>query len=118
THVLRYWESEFPSFSPRKSRTGQRSYTKKDIDTVNIIKKLLYEDKFTIKGAKTKLKELQTKDSQKVKPHTARNVFSESNQLVFDKIEQEVHIQLPENDFLVTVKGKLTELLKIMREND
>ncbi len=54
-HVLRYWESEFGLLKPEKSKTGQRVYRKKDIETVLEIKKLLYEDRFSIEGAKKKL---------------------------------------------------------------
>ena len=54
-YVLRYWESEFKCLHPSKSSGGQRTYKKKDIDTVLRIKKLLYEEGFTIPGAKKKL---------------------------------------------------------------
>jgi DNA-binding transcriptional MerR regulator len=56
-HVLRYWESEFPQLKPKKNRAGNRAYREKDIDLINYIKHLLYEDKFTITGAKKKLSE-------------------------------------------------------------
>jgi DNA-binding transcriptional MerR regulator len=56
-YVLRFWETEFPQLAPRKSRTGQRIYEKKDIDLVLRIKKLLYEEEFTIAGARKKLEE-------------------------------------------------------------
>ena len=55
-HVLRYWEDEFDVLKPNKNRSGQRLYQKKDIDQVLEIKQLLYTDKFTIAGAKNKLK--------------------------------------------------------------
>lgn len=51
-HVLRYWEQEFKDIKPLKSATGQRLYKKKDLNTIFTIKKLLYEKKFTINGAK------------------------------------------------------------------
>lgn len=54
-HVLRYWESEFGLLKPEKSKTGQRVYRKKDIETVLEIEKLLYEDRFSIEGAKKML---------------------------------------------------------------
>jgi len=56
-HVLRYWEDEFDVLKPNKNRSGQRLYQKKDIDQVLEIKQLLYTDKFTIAGAKNKLKQ-------------------------------------------------------------
>lgn len=55
TYVLRYWETEFPFLSPRKSKSGQRVYTKKDIDLILQIKKFLYDDKYTIDGVRQKL---------------------------------------------------------------
>ncbi len=57
-YVLRYWESEFPQLSPAKNRAGNRTYREKDIELVNFIKTLLYEKKYTIEGARQKLKEL------------------------------------------------------------
>jgi len=54
-YILRYWESEFSVLQPKKSGTGQRLYRKKDIQTVLKIKHLLYDQKFTIAGAKRRL---------------------------------------------------------------
>ena len=55
-YVLRYWESEFPGLSPRKSNTGQRMFRRKDVELLLQIKQLLYEKKFTIEGARKALK--------------------------------------------------------------
>jgi len=57
-YVLRYWESEFRWMMPAKSRSKQRMYRQKDIETILLIKKLLYDERFTIAGAKKRLKEL------------------------------------------------------------
>lgn len=54
-HVLRYWESEFPSLAPQKNRAGQRTYRRKDVEMAMRIKELLYGEGFTIAGAKRKL---------------------------------------------------------------
>src|SRR2546423_5068027 len=54
-HVLRYWETEFPMLAPQKNRAGQRVYRRKDVEVVLRIRDLLYEEKFTIAGAKKKL---------------------------------------------------------------
>jgi DNA-binding transcriptional MerR regulator len=54
-HVLRYWETEFPMLAPQKNRAGQRVYRRKDVEMVMRIRDLLYEEKFTIAGAKKKL---------------------------------------------------------------
>jgi DNA-binding transcriptional MerR regulator len=52
SHVLRFWETEFKRIKPRRTESGQRSYTKKDIEIILEIKHLLYEKKFTIDGAR------------------------------------------------------------------
>ena len=57
-YVLRYWESEFRLMAPQKSRSRQRLYRQKDIETILAIKRLLYEDRYTIAGARRKLREL------------------------------------------------------------
>src|SRR4051794_30695172 len=54
-HVLRYWESEFPMLAPQKNRAGQRTYRKRDVEMALRIKELLYEDMYTIAGAKKRL---------------------------------------------------------------
>ncbi len=54
-HVLRFWETEFPMLSPPKSKSGQRTYRPKDIELLLRIRKLLYEDGFTIAGARRQL---------------------------------------------------------------
>jgi len=57
TYVLRFWETEFSQLKPMKSSTGQRMYRRKDVEHVMQIRKLLYEDGFTIAGAREKLRE-------------------------------------------------------------
>src|SRR3989442_13191457 len=54
-HVLRYWETEFPMFAPQKNRAGQRTYRRRDVEMALRIKELLYDEKYTIAGAKQKL---------------------------------------------------------------
>lgn len=56
-YVLRYWETEFSQLKPNKNQAGNRIYRSHDIDVISDIKSLLYERKFTIKGAKQHLKE-------------------------------------------------------------
>jgi DNA-binding transcriptional MerR regulator len=55
-YVLRFWESEFPQLKPVKSSTGQRMYRKRDVESVLRIKQLLYEQGFTISGARQQLR--------------------------------------------------------------
>ncbi|MCH2533426.1 MAG: MerR family transcriptional regulator [Bdellovibrionales bacterium] len=66
TYVLRYWESEFDELKPKKSKHNQRMYSKKDVEYVLIIKKLLYRDRFSIDGARAALKRLK-KDGKNVR---------------------------------------------------
>ena len=54
-HVLRYWESEFPMLAPQKNRAGQRVYRKRDVEIALRVKELLYEEQYTIAGAKKRL---------------------------------------------------------------
>jgi DNA-binding transcriptional MerR regulator len=65
-HVLRYWETEFPMLSPQKNRSGQRSYRRRDVEIAVRIKQLLYEEMFTIAGAKKKLQS-ELRESSKLK---------------------------------------------------
>ncbi len=51
-YVLRFWETEFPQLKPSKSNTGQRMYRRRDVENVLLIKKLLYDDGYTIAGAR------------------------------------------------------------------
>jgi DNA-binding transcriptional MerR regulator len=68
-HVLRYWESEFPMLAPQKNRAGQRTYRKRDVEMALRIKELLYEDQYTIAGARKKLSsELRGASKLKVVP--------------------------------------------------
>jgi DNA-binding transcriptional MerR regulator len=56
-YVLRFWETEFPQLKPVKSSTGQRMYRPRDVENVLQIKKLLYDEGFTIAGARQQLKD-------------------------------------------------------------
>jgi DNA-binding transcriptional MerR regulator len=56
-YVLRYWETEFPFLKPRKNRSGQRVYVKKDIDLIIQIKKMLYLERYTIEGVRKRFGE-------------------------------------------------------------
>jgi DNA-binding transcriptional MerR regulator len=66
-YVLRFWETEFPHLKPVKSSTGQRMYRHKDVEGVLRIKKLLYEEGFTIAGARQQLR-VESKSDKKQNP--------------------------------------------------
>ncbi|MBK8464371.1 MAG: MerR family transcriptional regulator [Chloracidobacterium sp.] len=63
-HVLRYWETEFSMLSPQKNKSGQRSYRRRDVEIALRIKQLLYNEMFTIAGAKKKLQSEQREGSK------------------------------------------------------
>jgi len=73
-YVLRFWESEFPQLKPVKSSTGQRMYRKRDVESVLRIKQLLYEQGFTISGARQQLRsEIKSDKTQATIPFPARS---------------------------------------------
>ena len=79
-HVLRYWETEFPMLSPQKNRSGQRSYRRRDVEISLRIKELLYEELYTIAGARKRLQnELRENGKSKngeIERETAKAVSS------------------------------------------
>jgi DNA-binding transcriptional MerR regulator len=78
-YVLRYWESEFPGLSPRKSSSGQRMFRRKDVELLLRIKHLLYDKKFTIEGARKALQEKNKAVSAKESSHSLQaELFSSS----------------------------------------
>ena len=66
-HVLRYWESEFKVIKPHKEGSLQRLYRRKDLDLIQKIKKLLYEEGFTIAGAKKKIRAMERLENRQMK---------------------------------------------------
>lgn len=63
-YILRYWESEFKIIKPYRTKSNQRLYRKRDVESILKIKKMLYDQKFTIAGAKKILKKNDTPDQQ------------------------------------------------------
>jgi DNA-binding transcriptional MerR regulator len=77
-YVLRYWESEFPVLSPKKSGTGHRLYRRKDVELLLRIKHLLYEKRFTIEGARQTLHaEAKAPKPQRVPKRAQAELFGE-----------------------------------------
>jgi DNA-binding transcriptional MerR regulator len=79
TYVLRYWETEFPSLRPKKTSNGQRQYRRKDVEIVLEIKRLLYDEGYTIAGARKALKDkVKTKKTRAAaKPRSQGSLFAE-----------------------------------------
>lgn|SRR5690554_6050199 len=67
-HVLRYWESEFPEIRPRKTRGAHRHYTRRDIDFLMEIKRLLRDEGFSVEGAKQRLREARRQAKSEDRP--------------------------------------------------
>jgi DNA-binding transcriptional MerR regulator len=83
-HVLRYWESEFGSFRPGKSRKQQRLYRQKDVELVLRLKDLLYGQGYTIAGAKKKLREPSTENATSLPQLTETAKNSLLNEIISD----------------------------------
>lgn len=92
SYVLRYWETEFSFLRPRKNKSGQRVYVKKDLERVLQIKKLLYEDRYTIEGVRKKFGE---SESERQPPVPA--------------------VQPPSQEIIEKVKKRLREILGHLR---
>jgi DNA-binding transcriptional MerR regulator len=129
-HVLRYWETEFPMLSPQKNRSGQRSYRRRDVEISLRIKELLYEEMFTIAGAKKKL-QAEMRETTKLKvvhpEPRAENDYSTTNgakglfdeELEIDESESGLSRQpglTPERrEALKTLADQLLELRQMLK---
>ena len=88
-HILRYWESEFKVIRPHKGGSLQRLYRRKDLDLILKIKKLLYEDGFTIAGAKKKIRDLERLENKQLKLKLAeKGSNGEAHELLADLQEE------------------------------
>jgi DNA-binding transcriptional MerR regulator len=94
-YVLRYWETEFAELRPKKNRAGNRTYNLDDVKLIFLIKRLLYEDKYTIEGARQRLQQL-------------RRVGEQMN-LSFE--------QLRRDDLIIELKKDLRELLATLNHS-
>ncbi len=97
-YVLRYWETEFSILNPAKNRAGNRTYKDEDIKIIRHIKELLYDKKFTIRGAKQYLEEYYSNKSK-----DPSNVVAISSQKV-------------DREFLIDLKKKLQETIDIIND--
>ncbi len=107
-HVLRYWESEFRMLRPAKGDSGQRIYRRKDVELVFSIKQLLYEENFTIAGAK---KQLQKQRAARAEANKARKP-AEAGTDVAPVLPLESSSR--ENIDLAWVRKELEEILGIL----
>ena len=105
-YVLRYWESEFPALAPAKNSSGQRIYRRRDIETVLRIKQLLYEEGFTIAGAKKRLETEMAGRGNTPQSQAAAVVQSEET------------TDDPTRKALQEVRETLREILTLLERND
>lgn len=98
-HVLRYWESEFPTLKPRKTRTGARRYRQPDIDEIEAIKSLLYDEGYKIAGAVKMRRQAKKGGAPKVAPDQITLDFS----------------GLSEGERIAFVRDELKDILKLVK---
>ena len=97
-HVLRYWEKEFPVLKPTKSDSGQRVYRKKDVELIMEIRRLLYEENFTISGAKKQFKRKYTRSNKTPEKKNTKPIQNSSDlDMALLKNELEVILKLLKN---------------------
>lgn len=137
-HVLRYWETEFPMLAPQKNRAGQRVYRRKDVEMVLRIRDLLYEEKFTIAGAKKKLMDELRGSSSRGKAVAVEAIqsepppvvdepavvdeieaipFSEPEETIQEPTKQEQTITPQARRALRVIKRDLEDLLTLLNSN-
>ncbi|HDH05395.1 MAG TPA: MerR family transcriptional regulator [Nitrospirae bacterium] len=92
-HVLRYWESEFSFLKPRKNKTGQRIYTRKELELVLKIKNLLYKEKYTIAGVRKKFGD-NTLRKNSVSMETIQGVKKRLKEIL-DTLNRDISSQKP-----------------------
>jgi DNA-binding transcriptional MerR regulator len=100
-YVLRYWETEFPVLRPKKTSNGQRQYRRKDVEVVLEIKRLLYDEGYTIAGARKALKD----KSRTRKTRAAAPKRASQGALFAD----------PSHETIEMIKKELQELLALLR---
>ena len=141
-HVLRYWETEFPMLSPQKNRSGQRSYRRRDVEIALRIKELLYDDLYTIAGAKKKL-QAELRETSRLKivhsepaakevfikevkaPEPAKEDFIAPDEEEFDEIEdfevgeanEIVELDEDRREALTSLAAQLLELREMLKIN-
>jgi DNA-binding transcriptional MerR regulator len=130
-HVLRYWESEFPMLAPQKNRAGQRVYRKRDVEIALRIKELLYEDQYTIAGAKkrlandlrggSKLKVVSADDGEEVSSagtFTSVPLESPAARQTAPAFESSLQKTAEDRKALKHLAGELRELLSLLEQHE
>jgi DNA-binding transcriptional MerR regulator len=118
-YVLRYWESEFKILKPTRTRARQRLYHKKDLELLMEIKHLLYDEKFTIAGAKKRLQEMkkQSAAEKKAKKTPEKTVLKAKEETeILENRSENPHLsdRSDYRDILLEIKKELKELRSIL----
>jgi DNA-binding transcriptional MerR regulator len=107
-YVLRFWETEFPALGPKKSGTGHRLYRRKDVELVLEIKALLYEQRFTIEGAR---KHLETRG--KLHPVDVAGAAKAKGSARKSKVQKNLFDD--PDEAINTVRKELQDILNLLR---
>ncbi|MBI5569489.1 MAG: MerR family transcriptional regulator [Desulfomonile tiedjei] len=118
-YVLRYWESEFKILKPTRTRARQRLYHKKDLELLMEIKHLLYDEKFTIAGAKKRLQEMkkQSAAEKKAKKTPEKTVLKAKEEIeILESKSENPHFsdRSDYREILLEIKKELKELRSIL----
>lgn len=113
-YVLRFWETEFPGLDPKKSGTGHRLYRRKDVELVLEIKRLLYEKRYTIEGAR-KFLDARSKNGDPAAPDSAgRSKRSAAKQASPVQSAQTGFFDVP-SPLLETVRKELRQIAELLK---
>lgn len=131
-HVLRYWETEFPQLAPQKNRSGQRSYRRRDVEISLRIKELLYEELYTIAGARKRLQNELRENGKSKNGGTERStaattsspgLFEDEMDLQLEAVASEPRgsrgrqMSDEERDALRSLGAQLLELREMLKTN-
>ncbi len=116
-YVLRYWETEFKILKPTRTRARQRLYHKRDLELLLEIKHLLYDEKFTIAGAKKRLQEMKKQSAAEKKAKKPAKTGKVKEELETAEIKNDNSSSLEHADYreiLIEIKKELKELRSIL----
>jgi DNA-binding transcriptional MerR regulator len=88
SYVLRYWETEFPFLKPRKNKSGQRVYVKKDVELILQVKRLLYQERYTIEGVRKKFGDNSARNSEPVRLYEKKTIESRNPAEVLNSVKK------------------------------
>lgn len=112
SHVIRFWETEFPAIKPKKSSSRHRLYRRQDVETILAIKRLLYEEKYTIAGARQRLSELMRQEKTPLAEIVGEPPAPRRRMLAL------VPQQQPPHDPLQTIREELESFLRFLDEDE